>query len=270
MGGAVGRIVNGMAWSGARAAMRFAFDGELNRVRREFGLGGGRDLFLLSGLSGQQVLVLCPPEYCDPPVDWAPSVRCTGYTLFDTPGDWTDPPELQAFLDGGPPPVLVSLGTSVAMDAGPFFGVVESALDELGLRGLFLVGQDSNLPSGPSSRHAPFAYVPLSRVLGQSGVALHPGGFGTVAQVVTVGVPSVVVPRAFDQAYHGARVEALGLGRTVPWSRLSVGRLVAALRAVQEDADLRPRCREFAESLRGGDGVTVACDQIEERLGDPG
>ncbi|MDG2307904.1 MAG: glycosyltransferase [Candidatus Binatia bacterium] len=266
MGGAVGRIANGVAWAAARAAMRFSFDRDLNRVRDEFGLARGRDLFLLSGLSAQQVLVLCPPEYCEPPADWAPSVRCTGYTLFDTPRNWRDPPELQAFLDDGPPPVLVSLGTSAAMDAGSFVAVVESALDELGLRGLFLVGQESNLPTGHSSCHAHFAYVPLSRVLGWSAVALHPGGFGTVAQVVTAGVPSVVVPRAFDQAYHGARIEALGLGRTVPWARLRAGRLVAALRDVQEDVGLRPRCREFAESLRGGNGVKVACDRIEERL----
>lgn len=264
--GALGRIVNAAAWWGARTAMRFAFDPDLNRVRRQFGLAPERDVFLLSGLSRQGVLVLCPPEYCEPPPDWPDTTLCTGYTLFDTPNDWVEPPALAAFLDSGPPPVVVSLGTSVAMDAGSFLTTAESALDAVGERGLFLVGQESNLPTTPSDRHAYFGYAPLSRVLPRARLALHPGGFGTVAQIVSAGVPSVVVPRAFDQAYHGGRIEALGLGRTLAWDRIRPDRLAAALAAVGDDAALAARCRAFARGLEGTDGVGPTCDVVEQQL----
>ncbi len=268
--GAAGRMANGGAWSVARAAMRIAFDRDLNRVRAELGLERGRDLFLLSGLSPRAVLVLCPPEYCEPPPDWPQAIRCTGYTLFDTPGDWAEPRRLQPFLDDGPPPVLVSLGTSVAMDAGSFLATAEAALDEAGERGLFLVGQESNLPAAGSGRHAHFAYVPLSRVLSRCCLALHPGGFGTVAQVVSGAIPSVVVPRAFDQAYHGARIEELGLGRVLPWPRVRADRLAQLVSRVRTDEGVAARCRAFADGLKGKDAIQPTCDQIEAELPRPG
>lgn len=264
--GALGRFANQGAWWGARMAMRFAFDRDLNRVRGEFGLEPKRDLFLLSGLSPHGVLVLCPPEYCEPPPDWPDTIRCTGYTLFDTPRDWKEPPALAAFLETGPPPVVVSLGTSVAMDAGSFLETAEAALDDIGERGLFLVGQDSNMPAESSERHAHFAYAPLSRVLPRALLALHPGGFGTVAQVVSAGTPSLVVPRAFDQAYHGDRIEALGLGRTLAWGRVRPDRLAAALVEVRDDAALEARCRAFARGLDGADAVGPTCDLVERQL----
>lgn len=264
--GALGRAANGLSWWGARAAMRLAFDAELNRVRAAFGLAPGRDLFLLSGLSARGVFVLCPPEYCEPPPDWPDTVRCTGYTSFDTPVGWSAPPELADFLDAGPPPILVSLGTSVAMDAGAFLATARSALDAIGARGLFLVGQASNLPEVDVEGHAHHVYVPLSFALPRCAIAVHPGGFGTVAQVVAAGTPSVVVPRAFDQAYHGERIESLGLGRVVPWKRLSGARIAAAVSAVRDDDGMAARCRGFAASIAGDGAVGATCDAIEAEL----
>ena len=87
-----------------------------------------------------------------------------------------------------------------------------------------------------------------------------------MAQVVTAGVPSVVVPRAFDQSYHGARIEALGLGLRVPWRRSSPRRLALALHEVLADEALGARCRAFAAGLAGADGVSAACDRVEAQL----
>lgn len=265
-GGAVGRLMNASAWWGARVAMRLAFDGDLNRVRRGFGLGPRRDVFLLSGLSDRRVVVLCPPAYCAPPPDWPDTVRCTGYTSFDTPSEWREPAGLEAFLEAGPPPVLLSLGTSVAMDAGGFVSTAEQALDRIGARGLFLVGQESNLPPEPRPPHAHFAYVPLSRVLPRSALVVHPGGFGTVAQVVAAGLPSVVVPRAFDQAYHAGRIEALGIGRALSWDRLSPSALAEQAEAVLADAGIADRCRDLAARIDGRAGTDATADLIEADL----
>lgn len=265
--GSMGRLSNRASWWGARLAMRFAFDRDLDVVRRRFGLGPAKDQFLFSGLSDRMVLLLCPAEYCEPPPDWPASIRCTGYTLFDAPSDWQPLSELERFLDAGASPVVVSLGTSVAMDAGSFVATAASALETVGQRGLFLVGQDSNLPERSDDGHAYFTYVPLSKILPRVRAIVHPGGFGTVAQAVTAGVPSVVVPRAFDQAYHGARLKALGLGRAVSWEGLSVARLADALTSTLSDEGLQARCDAFAARLAGQDGVRDAADQIEETLG---
>ncbi len=263
--GALAARANEAGWALARRTMRSAFDPELNRIRQDLGLPPGRDLFLLSGLSPDLVLVLCPATYCAPSPDWPDQVRCVGYTLFDTPRDWQDPPGLAEFLDGGEAPVLVCLGVSVAMHAGEFVQQALDALGRAGSRGLFLVGRAPNVPARVPSGHAFFPYVPLSRVLDRVRLVLHPGGFGTTAAVVRAGLPSIVVPRAFDQAYHARRLVELGLGYKHGGARIRSGRLAAQIARASSDEELFRRCASFASRV-AGDGTGVACDAIEETL----
>jgi rhamnosyltransferase subunit B len=208
--GAAGRLANATSWSLALFVMRREFDPPLNAVRAELGLPPARDLFLLGGLRSERVLLLCPEAYCGRPADWEPHVSCAGYTSFDRPSGWESPPELEEFLSGGEPPVLFSLGTSVAVDPQSFYDVAAAALERVGGRGLFLGGVDGSTPRR-RGLDAHFEYVPLSAVLPRCRLAVHPGGFGTTAAAIAAGVPQIAVPRAFDQAYHGARFVLIGI-----------------------------------------------------------
>jgi UDP:flavonoid glycosyltransferase YjiC (YdhE family) len=261
--GAAGRIANAASWGLARTVMRREFDPPLNAVRAELGLPPGRDLFLLGGLGAERVLLLCPEAYCGRPPDWAPHVSCAGYTCFDHPSGWEPPAALEDFLGAGEPPVLFSLGTSVAVDPQSFHEVAASALDRVGARGLFLGGVEAHLPARRRGVDAHFEYVPLSAVLPRCRLAVHPGGFGTTAAAVTAGVPQIAVPRAFDQAYHGARVERLGIGRAIPWRRFGARALERALREALADRALADRAAALARQVGRSDGVPVAADAID-------
>lgn len=268
LAGALGRRLNAIGWRTGEWTVRRAFDGPINEVRAGFGLGPARDIFLLGGLRAEKVLVLCPDAYFPRPPDWSPRVRLTGFTHFDSPGDRPVPRGLDSFLDEGPPPVLVSLGTSVALDPQAFYGSVEGALNALGVRGLFLVGLARNLPDSPSARHAYFEYAPLSRVLPHCAAAIHPGGFGTTAAVLAAGVPSIVVPRAFDQPYNAERVEKLSLGRRIPWAQLDATRLERTLSEILADDALAQRVRAFAPHA-STPGQIRAADEVEEAFPRP-
>jgi len=261
--GRVGRMLNDVAWRVGRWSMRREFDAAINTVRQRFGLAPAREIFLLGGLRAERVLVLCPEAYFPRPPDWPEHIVLCGFTHFDTPGDRPMPAGLREFLEAGEAPVLVSLGTSVALDPQAFYGSVEQALDDLGVRGLFLVGLARNLPDRPDPSHGYFEYVPLSEVLGDCVAAVHPGGFGTTAAILAAGIPSVVVPRAFDQPYNAARLESLGLGRRIPWDRLDERRLRESLGAILEDANLARRARDFSPHASLS-GETRAADEIEK------
>jgi UDP:flavonoid glycosyltransferase YjiC (YdhE family) len=249
--------------------MRREFDPPLNAVRARFGLTAARDLFLLGGLTSERVLVLCPEAYCGRPPDWDPRISCAGYTCFDRPADWQAPQELEGFLAAGEPPVLLSLGTSVAVDPQSFYRVAQQALERIGARGLFLVGLAQNLPEERRAADAFFEYVPLSEVLPRCRAIVHPGGFGSTAAALVAGVPQVAVPRAFDQAYHGSRIEALGVGRSVPWRRLGVRPLERALRETLASEEIHRRAGAVAARIGASDGVRVAADALEELLATP-
>jgi len=264
--GVLGRAANRSAWSFSRLVLRRLFDGPLNAVRKECGLPPARDVFLLSGLSPELCLVLCSPHYAPRQPDWPASIEVTGFVPWDAPRATPMPPALADFLRDGPPPVVCTLGASLAIDPQGFFAIAREALAALGLRAVFLVGRDVNVAGLAARDVAVVPFAPLSEVLAHATAVVHHGGFGTTATTLRAGLPALVVPRAFDQVWHGARVAALGAGRCVPWRSLDASRLGAELRQVTGDASLRARAAELARRLAGEDGVGTATSRIEALL----
>lgn len=264
--GALGRAANRSAWSFSRLVLRALFDAPLNAVREECGLPPARDVFLTSGLSPQLCLVLCSPHYAPRQPDWPASIEVTGFVPWDAPRGTPMPRELDAFLTGGTPPVVFTLGASLAIDPQGFFAIARQALDALGRRGVFLVGREANVAglAAPGSAVVPFA--PLSAVLARAAAVVHHGGFGTTATTLRAGLPALVVPRAFDQIYHGERVAALGAGRTLPWRKLDAHRLAAELSRVLDEPSLRAGAASLAARLAGEDGIAAATARIEALL----
>jgi UDP:flavonoid glycosyltransferase YjiC (YdhE family) len=140
-------------------------------------------------------------------------------------------------------------------------------LAELGCRGLLLVGREANLDAARTKDVCVAAFAPLSRVLARSRAIVHHGGFGTTTTALRCGVPALVVPRAFDQVYHGERIAALGAGRSVAWKKLGAGRLAAELRALLAEPSYGEKARALGEALAGEDGVGSAVRRLEALLG---
>jgi UDP:flavonoid glycosyltransferase YjiC (YdhE family) len=55
-------------------------------------------------------------------------------------------------------------------------------------------------------------FVPLSKFLPAADVLVHHGGIGTTFGAIVAGVPSVVLPQAFDQSFNARLVSASGVG----------------------------------------------------------
>jgi len=268
--GRLGESLNLFAWNAARWIMRREFDGPLNAVRGSLGLAERRDMFLLGGLSPRGVLLLCSQAYSGRPSDWSDHFVCTGFTPFDTPGGAAVPRALRSFLEAGDPPVLVSLGESAAYAPEDFFDQARRALEGIRRRGVFLVGRDANmtcLPATSSGWWTAVPFAPFSEVLPSCAAFLHAGGLGATEAALRAGVPQVIVPRAFDQPWHAARVCALGLGTSVPWARRTVARLEEALQHVLRDAATADRARTMSDKLAREDGPRRAAERIERTLG---
>jgi rhamnosyltransferase subunit B len=257
--------VHDALWSltllGARAAM---FDSAINGYRDELGLAPIRAAVIRSALH-EGMLVLASPTYTPPPADWDPTWSTTGFTLWDGPAGQSLDPAIDAYLDGGDPPVVVSLGTSAASVARKVFEAVAVRLDDRGIRGLFLVGSLDNVAPWMRDHPGVFAFAPLTAVLPRCRALVQSGSHGTNAAALTAGIPVVTVPFLFDQVWNGKRMEALRLGRLVP-TRRRTERLWDALDDVLTDDGYGRRAAAYALSLADEDGVTVATDLIEQRI----
>jgi hypothetical protein len=53
------------------------------------------------------------PAVLSKPADWGPSKHVTGYLFLDAPADYGPPADLASFLERGPPPVYVGLGSII-------------------------------------------------------------------------------------------------------------------------------------------------------------
>jgi len=75
-------------------------------------------------------------------------------------------------------------------------------------------------------------------------------------QGAAAGVPTVIVPYAFDQPFWGARVKALGLGPDpIPRRKLTADSLAHALGVVVTDPGMKQRANQLGAAIRAEDGI---------------
>ena len=78
--------------------------------------------------------------------DWPPQTLVTGFPWYDRHGEGRLPAELAQFLDAGAPPLVFTLGTAIAEDAGAagFFAASAVAAKLLGRRAVLILNEPRN------------------------------------------------------------------------------------------------------------------------------
>jgi len=169
------------------------------------------------------------------------------------------PADLEAFLDGGEPPVLVGFG-SMPADApasSMLIGAARAAgrrvLVSRGWAGLDLIDNATDCMAVGDVSHD-LLFPRLAAVV-------HHGGAGTTTTAARAGVPQVITPMGGDQFYWARRVVDLELGTTTAHSAMTQESLTTALRDALAPA-VAIRARALAERIRW-DGATNAARQLE-------
>jgi rhamnosyltransferase subunit B len=263
-----GRVVNRITWRVYEFAVDHLGGDSIRRAVESAGLAPDRVLFAAGGLSPHLTLVLSSPIYSPRQPDWPPQVKVAGFTPWDEPPGWRDPPELDSFLADGEPPVLVTTSTAGERDAASLFRSAAQALTQTGRRGVLLLGKAAaEIGAAPGELIAPgvaaWPYVPLSRVVPRSSLVVHHAGIGTSLVSIRYGRPCVAVPASFDQWYNAGRIKALGVGRVLEWKRLTADRLAAEIELVARSPRYAERARSLGESIATEDGAATACEEIE-------
>lgn len=175
------------------------------------------------------------------------------------------PPDLEAFLQRGEPPIFIGFGSMPAAGSAsrPLIAAARSAgrrvIVSKGWADLGLVDDAPDcIAAGDVSHDLLFPRV---------AAIVHHGGAGTTAAAARAGVPQVITPMFSDQFYWAKRIVDLRLGSTIPHAALSDESLAGALRAVLAPA-VRERARAFAGEI-GWDGAKVAAQRLEAQYGRP-
>jgi UDP:flavonoid glycosyltransferase YjiC (YdhE family) len=240
------------------------FGPEINALRAGLGLPRVRRPLYQWWHSPQRVLGLFPDWFAPPQPDWPPQTRLTGFPLYDD-GELEMPVAAEDFLAGGSPPIVFTPGSAMRHGRA-FFAESAAACESLGRRGILLTRYREQVPDNLPKGVQHFDYLPLSQVLPHAAALVSHGGIGTVAQALAAGVPQLVMPMAFDQFPNAARLEGLGVARTLQASAYRARTVAGALSDLLSSGDVAKNCQTIARKFPERNSLQAACAAIEELM----
>lgn len=206
-------------------------------------------------------LVALPRPLADPSGEWGERYRFTGFWR-DGASVSAPTAELRRFVEAGPPPVVLALGSMAAFDADALLERFGRALELVQQRGVVVSGW-----STPSRVPAALCHVreaDYGWLFGRASCVIHHGGVGTLAAVMCAGKPSILLPQIYSQALFGRWLEREHLSAGMfEAAALNPEGLATAIRTAVTDEALSGNALRWRELLRGERGVELAAELIE-------
>ena len=168
------------------------------------------------------------------------------------------PPDLEAFLDEGPPPVYVGFGSMRAPEDAARVAI--AAIRAHNRRAVIAGGWAALAPIDDGNDCFAVDDVNQHALFPRVAAVIHHGGAGTTTTAARAGVPQVVVPQMADQPYWAGRVADLGIGIAHDGPTPTTESLSAALDTALSP-DTQARSRDVAGTIRT-DGALVAAKHL--------
>ena len=236
----------------------------VHRLRMELGLPPNPHPLFAGQHSPELALAMYSEVLGSPQRDWPKSALITGFAFYDKHKGNHLSPELSAFLDAGPPPIVFTLGSSAVINPGAFYGESAKAAEKLGRRAVLLVGPEvlKTTPLDLSERVVAFDYAPYSELFPRAAAIVHQGGVGTTGQALRSGRPTLIVPFAHDQPDNADRVQKLGVSRTLARHRYTSDRAVAELKPLLEVPSYAAKAMEVGRKVQAEHGAERAAEAL--------
>ena len=236
-------------------------------LRNQLGLPKGENPLFDAKHSPFLVLALFSRVLGAAQKDWPENTLITGFCFYDSDaGNGALPPNLEAFLDAGPPPVVFTLGSAAVLAAGRFYEFSARAAIRLGIRAVLLIGSDkrNQLRQPLPDSICVAEYAPYSKLFSRAEMIVHQGGVGTTAQCLRAGKPMLIMPFSHDQPDNGRRMQRLKVARVIQRGNYTPVRVARKLKAMLDEPLFARRAEMVARRLDQEDGIRSACDALEQ------
>ncbi len=237
------------------------------KLRAELGLSKGEHPMFEGQHSPSLVLALFSKVIAEPQPDWPSQTIVTGFPFYDQKDEAHISPELEKFLDDGPPPIVFTLGSTAIFVAEDFYRESIAAAHLLNRRAVLLIGDARNLPKEPlPAGIAAFDYAPYGQILPRAAAVVHQGGVGTTGQTLRAGVPALIIPFNHDQPDNAFRIARLGVGRTISRTKYTAATAARELDRLLADKSYAEKAATLGRIVQSEDGAHTAADEIEKLL----
>jgi MGT family glycosyltransferase len=248
-------------------AMKSAYKAKaVTDFRDELGLEDTGNPMFEGQHSPTLVLALFSALFAQRQPDWPPQTAITGFCFYDGNHNVEIPVEFKHFLDNGAPPIVFTLGSSAVWVARDFFEESIRAAKRLGRRAVLLIGDERNLPRALPEGIIALDYVPYQSLLPRACAAVHHGGVGTTSQALLAGVPTLIIPFAFDQSDNAEHARKVGTSRTLHRDKYLAPRVADELNELLRQPSYARCAMEVSQRLKQENGPARAADLIEQAL----
>jgi rhamnosyltransferase subunit B len=237
----------------------------INNLRKSLGLPPVRSVLVNACTSPLRNVGLFPAWFAAPQPDWPRNSVLTGFPLFDESGQTPMPPEIEKFLDAGPPPLAFTPGSG-NMYGQAFFAAAVGACQILKRRGILLSRHSENIPRDLPDSILCAPYAPFSQLLPCCAALIHHGGIGTTAQGLAAGVPQLVMPMGYDQFDNADRLSKLNVGALLPPAKFTAQTVAIALDRLLSSTTIAAACRSAAERVRADGDVSAKTARLIEKV----
>jgi len=243
---------------------------EVATLREELGIPPASRSVLRNIARGQVRCLLGYSQTLFPsPEDWPPSALSAGFLAPSSElrtrfGEYGVPNDLDEWLRAGSPPVFLGFGSMPVLDGANSLRMVTTTLAELGVRGILAAGW-SELDHASDDTLYVTGELDHQALFPRCVAAVHHGGAGTTHTSLAAGTPTLVCSVFYDQPFWGARCRALGVGDTIPFTRLNAKRLTDGLRRVLKP-EVAARAKELAARMGQEDGLGATVAHLERGM----
>jgi rhamnosyltransferase subunit B len=198
--------------------------------------------------------------------DWALKVDSVGFPLADIAEYELLPQDLIDFIGAGEPPLLITGGTGKMIN--PLFYEASIEACKLMKRRTILVTRHDEFVHCELPDHIRwYRILPLASVYPLVGGVIHHGGIGTITGAMSAGAPQLALAADTDRPDNGMRIKKLGIGDYLPplqWDPLLIANAIEGILTTA----VKRRCMKLAEIINNHDTMNVACESIEQVIGD--
>lgn len=206
------------------------------------------------------------PSVLSKPSDWGSNINVSGFYFLNLASNFLPPPELQTFLDIGPPPVYIGFGSITLEKPQVTTQLILHAIRKAGVRALISKGWGGLHCDNPPPEVFMLDNVPHDWLFTKVSAVVHHGGAGSTAIGINLGKPTIIVPFFGDQPFWGDVVYKSGAGpKPIPFKQLTSEKLAAALKEA-----LSPKMQHAAQAMRkkveGENGAVMGAKFFHDAL----
>jgi sterol 3beta-glucosyltransferase len=262
---ALGQWANRFAWGLGCFALNLTLLKKVNRFRRGKGLPPFGDLLREAWPSHHLNLLASSPAFLDRPADWPDWNQMCGFLELPEHEHEALAPEVDSFLNSGPPPVFMGFG-SLMPTSGRHLADTVSVLEEAATQANCRAIIQAEVTRDTTDRVLFVKRAPHKTVFPRCAAVVHHAGAGTTHTTLRAGAPSVPVPHVSDQFLWADELHRLGVApkplRRTKWSPAA---LADRLRETVGSPAMKQAAVAMSDRMRNDNGPETAADLIEAR-----